>query len=157
MLQVVDASAKDELFLYELYITTRVNDFMMLGLDKQQLDALLHMQFEAQQRSYGCKFPQTKQEIIYYGEVKIGRMMTASQRESIHLIDISLLPHFRGKGYGTKLIQKLLRSAVIRNLPVTLHVATGNPAQRLYERCGFYVTGEAPPYIAMKWDNFIKY
>lgn len=64
MLQVVDASAKDELFLYELYTTTRVNDFMMLGLDKQQLDALLHMQFEAQQRSYGCKFPKQNKRLF---------------------------------------------------------------------------------------------
>lgn len=156
MLHVVDALAEDGSFLYELYITTRMNEFAMLGLNEQQLDALLHIQFEAQQRSYHSKFPQAKHEIIYVEEMRIGRMMTVIQSESIHLIDISLLPDFRGKGYGTKLIHKLLRTAVIQNLPVTLHVATGNPAQRLYEKCGFHVTGEAPPYITMKWDNFIK-
>lgn len=156
MLQVVDVLAKDEFFLYELYATTRMNEFAMLAVDEQQLSALLHMQYDAQKRSYQNKFPQAKHEIICQEGVRIGRMMTAIQNESIHLIDISLLPHFRGKGYGTKLLKQLQSNAAKQKLSVTLQVLQENPAQRLYERCGFEVTEEVLPYIAMKWDRLVE-
>ena len=156
MLHVVDVLAKDELFLYELYATTRIDEFVMLALNEQQLHSLLHMQYEAQKRSYQIKFPQARHEIIYYEDVRIGRMMTAIQRESIHLIDISLLPDFRGKGYGTKLLKRLQSNAADQKLSVTLQVLEGNPAQRLYERCGFNVTANRLPYIAMKWESIVK-
>lgn len=37
-------------------------------------------------------------------------------------------------------------------MDVTLYVLQGNPAQNLYERCGFYVIEKVDPYLAMRFD-----
>ncbi|MGE7113764.1 GNAT family N-acetyltransferase [Lysinibacillus sp. NPDC047702] len=154
MLQTRNVASKDDTFLFELYVTTRKDEFSMLTLDEQQLHALLHMQYEAQKRSYQHNFPQAKHEIIYHEGLQIGRVMTEIKSGNIHLIDISLLPDFRGKGYGTKVLKQLQSSAANQKMSVTLHVLQGNPARHLYERCGFYVTGETAPYIAMRFEPF---
>ncbi|WP_264986727.1 GNAT family N-acetyltransferase [Lysinibacillus piscis] len=154
IVQTRDVVSTDEAFLFELYVATRKHEFSILALDEQQLHALLHMQYEAQKRSYQQHFPQAKHEMIYHGELPIGRVMTEIKSGNIHLIDISLLPDFRGKGYGTKVLKQLQRNAAKQKLSVTLHVVQGNPAQKLYERCGFYITGEQAPYITMKFEPF---
>ncbi|PIJ95925.1 N-acetyltransferase [Lysinibacillus sphaericus] len=153
MVQTRNVVSQDDAFLYELYISTRKNEFSMLALDEQQLHALLLIQYEAQKRFYQQNFPQAKHEIIFHEGLEIGRMMTECKSGNIHLIDISLLPDFRGKGYGTKLLKQLQNSAASQNLSVTLHVWHGNPARRLYERCGFYVTEDISPYIAMRFES----
>lgn len=153
MLQTRNVVSKDDAFLFELFITTRKDEYSMLALDEQQLHALLHMQYEAQKRSYQHNFPQAKHEIIYHEGLQIGRVMTENESGNIHLIDISLLLDFRGKGYGTELLKQLQSHAVNQKMSVTLHVLQDNPARRLYERCGFHVTGEIAPYIAMRFES----
>lgn len=153
MLHARHVGAVDEAFLFELYVSVRRNEFSMLAIDEQQLHALLAMQYKAQQSFYQQKFPQATDKIIYLEELPIGRMMTEIQRESIHLIDLSFLPDFRGKGHGTKLLEQLQNQAANQQLPVTLHVLMGNPAKRLYERCGFYITKEVAPYLAMRLET----
>lgn len=152
MLKVVNAESQDESFLYQLFVSTRRDEFAMLGLPDQQMQALLRMQHEAQKNSYQQQFPRAKHQIIYDGDVCIGRIVTDINSQRIHLVDISLLPNYRGKGYGTELLRRLQSMATEKGLSITLHVLQGNSAKRLYERCGFYVTEELPPYIAMRWD-----
>lgn len=153
MLKFTSILPRDELFLYELYASTRSGEFTLLGLPDQQIVDLLRMQYEAQKSSYQHQFPKAKYELIYYEDVRIGRIITDIQSQCIHLVDISLLPEYRGRGYGTQLIKRLQSVAVEKRLPVTLHVLQGNPAQRLYERCGFHVTGEVAPYVAMRFKS----
>ena len=154
ILQTRNVVTEDDAFLFELYATTRKHEFSMLALDEQQLQALLYMQYEAQKRSYQNKFPQAKHEIIYHEGLPIGRVMTEIKGQNIHLIDISLLPNHRGKGYGTKILKQLQSNAATQRGSVTLHVLQENPARHLYERCGFYVTEEIAPYIAMRFESF---
>lgn len=152
MLRVINALSHDEPFLYELYASTRSHEFTMLGLQDHQIQTLLRMQYEAQKSSYQRQFPKAKYEMIYDKDVCIGRVIIDIQSQSIHLVDISLLSEYRRKGYGTQLIKRLQSFAAEKKLSVTLHVLQGNPAQCLYERCGFYVTGEALSYVAMRFD-----
>ena len=53
-------------------------------------------------------------------------------------LSIGLLPGWRGRGIGTRLLRRVL--AVTPD--VSLSVSLGNPARRLYEREGFEATGE---------------
>ena len=52
-------------------------------------------------------------------------------------LSMSLLPDYRGKGIGTKLLHLLFSLAKDRFDSISLSVSYENPAKRLYERNGF--------------------
>jgi ribosomal protein S18 acetylase RimI-like enzyme len=55
---------------------------------------------------------------------------------------MSLLPGYRGRGIGTKLLRHLLSEAEKRYAAISLSVSESNPARRFYEREGFNVIGK---------------
>lgn len=56
-------------------------------------------------------------------------------------LSMSLLPEYRGRGIGTKLLRQLLANAGKRFDAISLSVSVTNPARRLYEREGFAAVG----------------
>lgn len=52
-------------------------------------------------------------------------------------LSIALLPGYRGKGLGTRLLTQLFEDARACFLAISLSVSTNNPARYLYERLGF--------------------
>ncbi len=74
MVQTRNVVSQDDAFLYELYISTRKNEFSTLALDEQQLHALLLIQYEAQKRFYQQNFPQAKHEIIFHEQSPIQQL-----------------------------------------------------------------------------------
>ena len=52
-------------------------------------------------------------------------------------MDIALVPAWRGRGIGSRLVHALLAIADGEDCQVSLHVEPDNPVQRLYARCGF--------------------
>lgn len=152
MLQITREITLDDSFLYELYVSARIDEFRILELPTQQLDTLLRMQYEAQKQSYQQQFPQAAHTIIHYNEVPIGRIIIDIQNSNIRLVDITLLPNYRGKGIGTLLLQQLQQLAINHDRPILLHVLQGNPAHKLYKNCGFYEIGQQAPYIVMQWN-----
>jgi ribosomal protein S18 acetylase RimI-like enzyme len=153
MIEWMEASHEDDEFLYKVYESTRVDEFAALGWSEQQLEALLRMQFEAQRKSYGDQFPAAKQRIIVYKDNKVGHMITAYKDESLVLVYVALLPEYRNRGIGTRLIQDLQREAMERDMPLRLHVLPHSAASRLYERLGFSAVDEGVPYVAMEWNT----
>lgn len=75
------------------------------------------------------------------------RVLTGDERgygwvsDQIPELSLSLLPAFRGKGIGSKLLGELLSLADARFEGVSLSVSKNNPAVRLYERFGFETVG----------------
>jgi ribosomal protein S18 acetylase RimI-like enzyme len=63
------------------------------------------------------------------------------------------LPEHRGSGIGASLIRDLCAEAAAKGLPLLLQVFKSNPAARLYERLGFYRTGESPTHFQMEWRS----
>ena len=81
----------------------------------------------------------------------IGRLYVDRRTEEIRIIDIALLPEYRGKGVGSKLIRALLDEAEQERMPVRIHVERFNPALRLYRRLGFKVVEDEGVYYLMEW------
>lgn len=54
-------------------------------------------------------------------------------------LSLAVLPAYRGKGIGTRLLSHLLEMAQPRYAAICLSVSSENPAQRLYYRLGFEV------------------
>ncbi len=57
-------------------------------------------------------------------------------------LGVALLPESRGQGIGRILLERLLEEARSQYDGVSLAVAKGNPAERLYRRLGFTPVGE---------------
>ncbi|MCD1260932.1 GNAT family N-acetyltransferase [Paenibacillus athensensis] len=153
MLRFVPAASDDELFLYELYADTRKEELSVLGWDNAQQDAFLRMQFHAQQRSYRTQYAGLEQRIIYQDDQRIGQISTAVTEQALLVVDLVFLPEYRNQGHGTSLLAEVQETARQQSKPVRLHVLHNNPAQRLYARMGFRITGGQFPYVSMEWNE----
>ena len=56
-------------------------------------------------------------------------------------LSMSVVPGYRGRGVGTKMLRRLLSAAEDSFTAVSLSVSESNPAKRLYEREGFVPIG----------------
>lgn len=65
-------------------------------------------------------------------------------------LGMAVLAGYRGKGIGTSLLSRLLSSAGASFENISLSVAVGNPAMRLYQRLGFEVAGKHGGSVTMK-------
>ena len=129
----------DETFLRRLYASTRLDEFAVVGWSPAQLDSFLRMQFDLQRAHYRRHFADASFSIVVLDGRPVGRLYVHYSRQDVRVLDISLVPEVRGKGIGRWLLGNVLEEARRLAAPVTLHVALGNPARRLYERLGFRV------------------
>ena len=115
-----------------------------------QKQAFVGMQFDAQDRHYRQHYPRATFDVIVVDGQPCGRLYVNRSAEEIRIIDISLLPAFRGKGIGTLLLTGLLDEATAAGSTVSIHVERFNPAMRLYIRLGFSVVGDEGVYLLME-------
>lgn len=141
----------DRAFLLELYGSTRQEELSVVPWDAAQKAAFIAFQFSAQDHDYRQKFPDAAYQVICVGERSIGRLYVARRPDEIRVLDIALLPEYRGGGIGTRLLSALLAEAAASGRPVRLHVEARSAARRLYERLGFLANGETPFHTAMEW------
>lgn len=153
ILTLLRSQEEDEELLFEIYASTRHDEFANLGWPEQELSRFLRMQYEMQKISYQTRYPNACYEIVVDQGGRIGRMLTADSEEAVVLVDVALLPAARGQGIGSLLIRDLQRKAAAVHKPIRLNVLADNPARRLYARLGFHVTGHQFPYIAMEWHS----
>ena len=141
------AVESDREFLRTLFMSTRERELAFLPGGALAHAQLFNGQFIAQLESYRQNFPKANHAIIEVGGVAAGRLYVDRADGILHLIDISLLPEYRGRGIGTALVQALLDEAVPAGGTVRLSVAMSNPAQRLYQRLGFRTVGTDGVYL----------
>jgi GNAT superfamily N-acetyltransferase len=160
------AAPQDEAFQESLYASTRTEEMALTGWSLAQQDAFLRMQYNAQRQHYRTHYPSAEWHIVELGGQAIGRLIVDRSGNEVLLMDIALLPQYRGAGIGTRLIQRLQAEAAGAEAagaeaagaeaagagkPVRLHVESFNRALRLYERLGFVRIGDNGIYVHMEW------
>jgi ribosomal protein S18 acetylase RimI-like enzyme len=141
----------DEDFSFRVYASTRADEMALVDWTDEQKAAFLRMQFNAQRQHYHLHYPQAVWQVIEQDGRAIGRLVTDdSEPRSFLLMDIALLPEYRGRGVGTAILLDLLLVADNAMKTVSLHVEPNNPALNLYQRLGFVVCGQAGYYLEMK-------
>lgn len=145
------AEGADTPFLFRVYAGTRTDELAGMGWAPSQTEAFLQMQFAAQRRSYGVQFPEARWKVILQGRAPVGGLLVSRNGAEIRLVDIALLPQYRGSGIGTALIAGLQAEAAEAGLPLRLHVDIFNRALRLYERLGFSRIGRDGLHHALEW------
>ena len=111
------------------------------------------MQFTAQRTHYATHYPDAGYKIITLDGADIGRLYVRRTDSDIVLMDIALLPAFRNRGLGSRILQTLLDEASAARLAVTLHVEANNPRARAwYERHGFVEVSSSGVHTFMRRD-----
>ncbi len=142
---------QDDEFLYRLYASTREEELAQVGWTEAQKSAFLRMQFDAQTKQYTGNYPGAQLQIILCDGAPAGRLYVARWEKEIRIMDIALLPAYRGRGLGTTLLNQVLAEGQARGLPVTIHVERFNPARRLYTRLGFRQVQDRGVYLLLEW------
>lgn len=140
-------------FLYTLYRSTREQELTLFPWSEAQKAAFCEMQFTLQSASYSQTYPQAQHLIICASDGRpAGRVIKAVLDQALQLVDIALLPTFRGQGWGSALIVQLQHEAADIGLPVQLSVEKTSPALRLYTRLGFRPFAEDAMRLRMEWS-----
>jgi ribosomal protein S18 acetylase RimI-like enzyme len=82
----------------------------------------------------------------------IGWMQRRPDREATSLLNLFLLPAYRGRGIGATILQQVLAQAGKRGKAVTLSVMKRNRALGFYQRHGFVVTQEGSHEFTMRCE-----
>jgi ribosomal protein S18 acetylase RimI-like enzyme len=143
-------SSSDRDFLLAVYASTREEELAPVPWTDAEKAAFIEQQFEAQDRYYREHYPGGSLDVVEWDGVAAGRLYVARWSDEIRVIDISLLPDFRGRGIGTRLLRGLLDEAARGRRRLSIHVEKHNPALRLYERLGFAPAADRGVYLLME-------
>ncbi len=140
----------DRDFLYAVYASIRADELAQVNWDEDQKAAFLEMQFSAQHRYYIDSYRDTDFLIVLLDQCQVGRLYIARWPSEIRIVDLALLPAYRNRGIGTRILQGILDEADTAGKPVRIHVERYNPAMVLYCRLGFTQIGEHGVYVLME-------
>ena len=149
MITLRSAIDADREWLSELYASTRSDEMAMVPWHDAQKAVFLGQQFSLQHQHFVTYFPSASFDIVLADNMPIGRLYV-DRWEPWSIVDIALVPAWRGRGIGGLLIAQTLRQAEGCSADVALHVAVNNHrARALYERLGFIVTSDDETHYAM--------
>jgi ribosomal protein S18 acetylase RimI-like enzyme len=140
----------DREFLVGLYDSVREPELAHVPWDGAARRAFVEHQFDAQDAHYRQHYPGATLDVIELDGERAGRLYVHRGPRDIRIMDIALLPPFRGLGVGTDLLRALIAEAEQTTRKLSIHVEMNNPARTLYERLGFRVAGEHGVYVLME-------
>jgi ribosomal protein S18 acetylase RimI-like enzyme len=146
------ARSEDEDFLRQVYASTRADELAQVDWSEAQRQVFVAAQFAAQSRSYFNNYPGAEFQVIEVGGEPAGRLYLHRRPGDIRIMDLALLPAYRGQGLGTRLLRQVLAEGQAAGRPVTIHVEKFNPALGLYQRLGFRVVEDKGVYYFMRWE-----
>ena len=139
-------------FLQSVYASTRADEMTLVDWPVEQQQEFVLSQFRFQRQHYREHYYDSQFDVILVDDVPAGRLYVHRGPKEIRIVDIALLPEFRGRGIGQQLIEELQAEARAKGQPVSIHVERFNRALRLYERLGFKIAGEqGPVYLYMEY------
>ena len=144
-------SPSDMEFLLGVYASTRADEMKLVDWPDMQKKNFLTMQFQAQHSHYQAHYHGAQFDIIERDGMAVGRWYMHRRPETLHVMDIALLPEHRGQGIGTALINALMQEATRSTGRITLYVEVFNTALKWYQRLGFHPTGEEGVNLLMEW------
>jgi ribosomal protein S18 acetylase RimI-like enzyme len=140
----------DHEFLVGVYASTRQEELDQVAWPPGARESFIRMQFRAQDVDYRRNNPDASYDVIEVDGQPAGRLYVDRRTGDLRVIDIALLPEFRGRGLGGRLLRSLLDEAAASGSKVSIHVEVHNPAARLYGRLGFVVVEEQGFYQRME-------
>ena len=131
------AGEGDEAFLYDVFCTTWEDEVAALPNPKLA-NHVLRIQHTAQERRFQARYPGHERFVITHEGERAGRLYLHRTPTMVHAIDMTLLPPYRSRGIGSRVVGDLFDVAAAAGLSVTLRVPRRNSrATALYTGLGF--------------------
>src|ERR1044072_2081945 len=143
----------DDAFLARVYASSRAEELAVTGWPEELKADFCRRQFDAQSAYYAENYPEASFQIIERDGWPAGRLYVARWEKEIRIVDITLLPEFRGSGIGTKLLRDLQDEARSAGKSPTINVERFNRAMSLYQRLGFRELEDKGVYLLMRWEE----
>jgi GNAT superfamily N-acetyltransferase len=143
-------AADDQDFLCRVYASTRQEEMAWTDWADDRKADFLTSQFLAQHRYYSENYTDTTFDVVLCDGTPAGRLYVARWTEEIRIVDISLLPDFRSRGIGTRLLKDLFAESKRTGKPVRIHVEKFNRALTLYHRLAFRPIADKGVYLLLE-------
>ena len=153
MISLRAITPEDDVFLARVYASSRAEELAITGWSEELKAEFCRRQFDAQSAYYAANYPEASFQIIERDGWPVGRLYVARWEKEIRIVDVTLLPEFRGSGIGTKLLRDLQDEARAAGKSLTIHVERFNRALTLYERLGFKEVEDKGVYLLMQWSD----
>lgn len=118
--QVRTATRYDQPLLRTIFADARSGGFAALPTELS--GALLDIQYLAHQQSRRRHWPHAQDQVIEYRGVPAGRITVDTGEHEIRVIDLTLLPGFRGKGIATAVLMAAATTAEAHGVPLRMRV-----------------------------------
>jgi ribosomal protein S18 acetylase RimI-like enzyme len=146
--------AADELWLRELYASTRSAEMAAVPWPEAAKRSFLDQQFNLQRVHFEQHYSEASFQAILGPEEHgpIGRYYMLETGPEHLIVDIALFPRWRNQGIASALIQQSQGLAASSGASMSLHVLKHNlGAQRLYRRLGFELVADEGMHWRMRW------
>ena len=149
MIHLRPARAADEAFLFAVFCDFRAAE--LAPLPQAQREALLRLQYQAQARDYGQRFPRCELFVIEFSGEAVGRLLLNRGADELRVVDIAVVPQRRGQGIASAVLKSLISEAEAAGTTLRLSVWHDNPALALYRELGFCVRTESATHLELEW------
>jgi ribosomal protein S18 acetylase RimI-like enzyme len=145
----------DEPFLKRVHQAARHWEFASLlqSGETELYHKVMEQQFDSQHRFYFASYDTAQYGIIQWTDKPVGRLYVDYQDDEVRVLEIAILPDYRGRGIGRIVMTGLCLEAAIRRKPVRLCVHYLSRAQRFYRQLGFAQIGVVGPSYLMEWRH----
>jgi ribosomal protein S18 acetylase RimI-like enzyme len=150
-LRLRPATDADRELLFAVYSAARAEELALAPWDDATKLAFLNHQFQTQDSEYKRTRPDAAYDVILVDGAEAGRLYLHRTPEELVVVDVALLPEFRNRGIGSRLMRSVMEEAAASGTPVTLHVEHFNRARGLYDRLGFRELDRDGVYALMEW------
>jgi GNAT superfamily N-acetyltransferase len=138
-------------FLRRLYASTRWEELAPVPWTDGEKVTFLESQFALQRHHYLTYYAATDCAVLEKDGVPAGRIYVDREASTLLVVDLALLPEWRGQGVGTALMRAVMVEARAAGKSVTVTVEKQGRAERLYRRLGFREVSDEGAHSIMEW------
>ena len=142
---------EDEPVLIRIYAAARAAELALVPWDEAQKERFVRAQFLAQRDHYRQHFPGAEYQLVLIDDQPAGRLYVYRGDEEIRILDLTILPEYRNRGAGGRLVDTLIAEAAQSSKRLRIYVETFNPSAEFFERRGFVKTENDGINFLMIW------
>lgn len=146
------ALPEDEKFLVAVYGSTRQQELAMVPWTEEQKTAFITFQLQAQLTHYQNEYPNAEYAIIEFDAHPAGRLYVDRRDAEIRIMDITLLPEYRGKGISSPLIHRLMEEASASGKKLSINLDKLSQSQPIFEHFGFRPSDDSGFHVLYVWQ-----
>src|SRR4051812_30880617 len=124
----------DSMLLFELYASARADELSRSGWATPQQRSFFRMQAQNQERYFLRHFDYLDRRTVCINGFSAGRLLVDRPAHHITIVDLALLPAFRGRGVGSMLIRAVIEEAAEAHVPVHMEMPKNSDSLQTCER-----------------------